>query len=38
MIREVLLDSYRIVYRFSEGLADIVTVFRASRLLPEDLR
>ena len=38
MIREVLMDSYRVVYRLVPGQAEIVTVFRGSRLFPEDLR
>jgi hypothetical protein len=31
------MDSYRVVYRLVPGQAEIVTVFRGSRLLPEDL-
>ena len=38
MIREVLLGSYRVVYRLAPGQAEIVTVFRGSRLLPDDVR
>jgi len=38
MIREVLVGSYRVVYRLVRGQAEIVTVFRGSRLLPADLR
>jgi toxin ParE1/3/4 len=38
MIREVLVGSYRVVYRLIHGQAEIVTVFRGSRLFPEDLR
>jgi toxin ParE1/3/4 len=38
MIREVLVGSYRVVYRLVQGQAEIVTVFRGSRLFPEDLR
>jgi plasmid stabilization system protein ParE len=34
-IREVIVRPYRIVYRLRPGLAEIVTVFRASRLFPE---
>lgn len=33
-LREVILRPYRIVYRLHEGSAEVVTVFRASRLLP----
>ena len=38
MIREVLVGSYRVVYGLIHGQAEIVTVFRGSRLFPEDLR
>jgi hypothetical protein len=34
-VREVIVRPYRIVYRLRPGLAEIVTVFRASRLFPE---
>ena len=34
-IREVIMQPYRIVYRLRPGLAEIVTVFRASRQFPE---
>ena len=33
-IREVISAPYRIVYRLRDGSVEIVTVFRASRLLP----
>ena len=33
-IREVIESPYRIVYRVRTGTVEIVTVFRASRLLP----
>ena len=33
-IREVIEPPYRVVYRLREGDVEIVTVFRASRLLP----
>ena len=33
-IREVISAPYRIVYRLREDTVEIVTVFRASRLLP----
>ena len=36
-IREIIEPPYRIVYRLRTGTVEIVTVFRASRLLP-DLR
>ena len=34
-IREVIVRPYRILYRLRPGLAEIVTVFRASRLFPD---
>jgi plasmid stabilization system protein ParE len=34
-IREVIVRPYRIVYRLRPGVAEIVTVFRASRLFPD---
>jgi toxin ParE1/3/4 len=33
-IREVIESPYRVVYRLRTGTVEIVTVFRASRLLP----
>ena len=33
-IREVIESPYRVVYRFRKGSVEIVTVFRASRLMP----
>jgi toxin ParE1/3/4 len=33
-VREVIVRPYRVVYRYREGKVEIVTVFRASRLLP----
>ncbi len=36
-IREVIVKPYRIAYRLRPGVAEIATVFRASRLFP-DLR
>lgn len=33
-IREMVLPPYRIVYRYSEGVAVILTVFRADRRIP----
>lgn len=36
-IREVIEAPYRLVYRVRTGAVEIITVFRASRLLP-DLR
>lgn len=36
--RELIRDSYRIVYRIRENAVEILTVFRASRLLPEDVK
>ena len=34
-IREVIVTPYRVVYRHAPGRVEIVTVFRASRVLPE---
>jgi addiction module RelE/StbE family toxin len=34
-IREVIVRSYRVVYRFRVGVVEIATVFRGSRLFPE---
>lgn len=36
--RELIRGSYRIVYRIREGAIEILTVFRASRLLAEDIQ
>jgi toxin ParE1/3/4 len=33
-IREVIAAPYRVVYRLREGNIEIITVFRASRLVP----
>lgn len=33
-IREVIWGSYRLVYKYTSGEARVLTVFRASRLLP----
>ena len=33
-IREVIVGSYRVVYRMHEDATQILTVFRASRLFP----
>ena len=33
-IREIVATPYRIVYRLRDGVAEIVTVFRASRQFP----
>jgi toxin ParE1/3/4 len=33
-IREVIESPYRVVYRFRKGSVEIITVFRASRLVP----
>lgn len=38
VIREVILSPYRIVYRLRDGVAEVVTVFRASRQFPEFIR
>jgi plasmid stabilization system protein ParE len=37
-LREVIAAPYRIVYRLRNGVAEIVTVFRASRQFPESVR
>ena len=37
-IREIILSPYRLVYRLRGGVAEIVTVFRASRQFPESIR
>ena len=34
-IREVIVRPYRVVYRLRSGVAEIATVFRASRVFPE---
>lgn len=34
-IREVIVKPYRVVYRLRPGLVEVVTVFRASRILPD---
>ena len=34
-IREIIVGSYRVVYRRSPDLVEIATVFRGSRLFPE---
>ena len=34
-LREIIVKPYRIVYRLRPGIAEIVTVFRASRLFPD---
>ena len=37
-VREVIAGAYRIVYELREGRAEVLTVFRGSRLFPRDLR
>ncbi len=37
-VREVIHGAYRVVYELREEQAEVVTVFRASRLFPRDLR
>ena len=37
-IREIILSPYRIVYRLRGEVAEVVTVFRASRLFPDFIR
>ena len=34
-IREVIVAPYRVVYRLRPGLAEVVTIFRASRRFPD---
>ena len=34
-LREVIVSPYRVVYRLRPGVAEIATVFRASRMFPE---
>lgn len=36
-IREIILGSYRVVYRLHGGAAVVLTVFHGARLFPEDL-
>ncbi len=38
MIREVIVDPYRVVYRFRGEAVEIITVFRGSRSFPTDLQ
>ena len=33
-LREVIMGSYRIVYRLHEDAVEILTIFRSSRLMP----
>lgn len=35
-VREILFGNYRIIYRVSKDLVEVVLVFHASRLLGED--
>jgi plasmid stabilization system protein ParE len=37
-VREVIHGAYRLVYELREGRAEVLTVFRASRLFPRQLR
>ena len=34
-IREIIVGSYRVIYRLSPDLVEIATVFRGSRMFPE---
>jgi len=34
-IRELIVGSYRVVYRLRPGLVEIATVFRGSRMFPD---
>lgn len=36
-VREVVASPYRIVYRLRDGVAEVVTVFRASRQFPDSI-
>jgi addiction module RelE/StbE family toxin len=36
-IREIIVQPYRVVYRFRSSVVEIATVFRASRMFPEDV-
>jgi len=36
-IRELLMGNYRIVYRFRDNLAEILTIYHGSRLLNPDI-
>jgi toxin ParE1/3/4 len=36
-IREIILGSYRVVYRLRTGAAEVLTVFHGARLFPDDL-
>jgi addiction module RelE/StbE family toxin len=36
-IREVIVDIFRVVYRYRGDLVEIATVFRGSRAFPQDL-
>ena len=38
VVREVIHGAYRIVYELREGQAEVLTVFRGSRLFPRELR
>ena len=33
VVREILLGNYRIIYRFRENVAEILTIFHESRIL-----
>lgn len=36
-LKQILVRTYRIVYRFDDKRAEVVTVFEGRRLLPEDV-
>ena len=36
-IREIIVGPYRVVYRLRPGLVEIATVFRGSRMFPNEL-
>lgn len=36
-LREIILGSYRVVYRLQGGQVEVLTVFHGARLFPDDL-
>ncbi len=36
-VREIILGSYRVVYRLRSGQAEVLTVFHGARLFPDHL-
>ena len=37
-IREVIVNPFRVVYRYQRGVVEVITVFRASRSIPTEGR